>query len=802
MSTNEKRPLVGVIYLARCADGLAAFERFADGYRKHPAGHDHELIVLYKGFYGAETLGGARAVFHDMPHTGIELDDEYYDIGSYLEATRRVSHPYLMFFNTHTEISAPNWLKHPLTHMLREGVGIVGAMGSYESLQNSFSLIQKVIWLCAAKRIPYDSKIHDYYDFLIDLHCKDWAAGQTLSQPGPRHRAANYVSSRMLDAGFRLRWWILTQPGKVFDKYAEFPPFPNPHIRSNGFLTERKHMLRFEPFEIREKLDACIFESGSNSLTSQLRREGFSAMVVGRDGGGWDVPRWPESRTFRLQDQSNLLISDNQSRQFDKMSAAARLTHEQITWGDYIGKPPADFPALGLKFRRFPLTPRSAPSRGRLRRTVERIALAAVLARATPQQRAVTREAVDRPAPRPYSVKISVLIPSKNRLGLLKYAVSSILSQNDASIEIVVSDNASTEDYRGYIESLGDKRIVYHRLQTPVTVTDNWRQALSLCSGDYVLMLGDDDALAPNFTSAVRPYLSLKDGPDLVYLAAYHYGYPGVLAFRPSGYLASVKNSEFLLHSDGPFCLAPSYARELGNAVLQFRYRFGLNAQHFLLKTAFVKQCEKQGGLYQSPYPDTFAGISSLVGAKSVVVLTDPTVIIGISPKSFGAYYFSGRHDEGYNFLNNEEIDADVREDLKGIILPGDRNNTNWLVAAEVARRRIRPALSSSLNAERYRALQIAGVLRDRYQQQAANHDVVEELRRKLTPAERQMFQMLESAVEETNDRAVVAKIFDRINRELEQFVPADVTFLEIGEHENIQDAVGWLERERSRARL
>ena len=161
---------------------------------------------------------------------------------------------------------------------------------------------------------------------------------------------------------------------------------------------------------------------------------------------------------------------------------------------------------------------------------------------------------------------------------------------------------------------------------------------------------------------------------------------------------------------------------------LQFRYRFGLNAQHFLLKRSFVEECEKFGGIYQSPYPDTFAGVAALAGAKSVIVLTEPTVIIGISPKSFGAFYFSGRHDEGYDFLNNEDIDADVRAELKDVILPGDRNNTNWLVAAEVARQRIRPPLSATLDVHRYRALQVLVTLRDRYQQGASNEAAVAEI--------------------------------------------------------------------------
>ncbi len=337
-------------------------------------------------------------------------------------------------------------------------------------------------------------------------------------------------------------------------------------------------------------------------------------------------------------------------------------------------------------FRKQSLQPRPAPAApGPVRTALTELVVGSWLRRVPLQRRACYQKQSARDgARRSYSVKISFLIPSKTRLGLLKHVIASILSQNDNSIEIVVSDNASTEDYKAYLDSLADDRIIYHRQETPVTVTENWRQALSLCTGDYVLMLGDDDALAPNFCSTVRPHLSRERGPDLVYLAAYHYGYPNVLPFRPSGYLAAVRNSEFLLEKQQPFCLAPRYARELANSVLDFRYRFGFNAQHFLLKAAFVRECEKHGGLYQSPYPDTYAAIATFVGAKTITVVPQETVIIGISPQSFGAYYFSGRHSEGYEFLDNERTDESTRDALHDVILPGDRNNTNWLIAAGV----------------------------------------------------------------------------------------------------------------------
>ena len=85
-------------------------------------------------------------------------------------------------------------------------------------------------------------------------------------------------------------------------------------------------------------------------MTAALRRQGLAAIVVGRDGRGYDVPDWPSSRTFRLGEQENLLLSDNQSRNFAALPAGARATYRRMSWGDYLGPAPHDFPDLGFAF--------------------------------------------------------------------------------------------------------------------------------------------------------------------------------------------------------------------------------------------------------------------------------------------------------------------------------------------------------------------------------------------------------------------------------------------------------------------
>jgi glycosyltransferase involved in cell wall biosynthesis/SAM-dependent methyltransferase len=393
-------------------------------------------------------------------------------------------------------------------------------------------------------------------------------------------------------------------------------------------------------------------------------------------------------------------------------------------------------------------------------------------------------------------MKVSFLIPTKDRLSLLRHTIASIVDQSDQDVEIVVADNASSEDYESYVSGLGDSRIVYFRQSESVSVTENWQRALSLATGDYVLMLGDDDALAPDFMACVRPFLSA----DLIYVAAYHYCYPDVIPTSPNGYLASVLNSEFLSadRSDS-FKLEGSYARGLADSVLNFHLRFGMNAQHFLLKASFARSFDKIGGIYQSPYPDTFAAVAVWLHATSIVVVPKELVIIGISPKSFGAYYFSGRHEEGYRFLDNERLDAAVRDSLADVILPGDRNNTNWLIAVASAKRAFSTEMEASVGIARYRTLQIMSVLSDSYLR--GNRKFLDDLRKRLSESEYLLVNAFETllSADANDDRRLQASL-GAVLANLRQYEPAKVTALDIGRHSSISDAYFWLKRSRHSA--
>jgi hypothetical protein len=122
-------------------------------------------------------------------------------------------------------------------------------------------------------------------------------------------------------------FWLRRRRGR------EFPPFPNPHLRTNGFMLERELMLDLDWPLQRSKLEALALESGKRSISRQVWERDLDVRVVGRDGVAYPSERWHESATFRSGGQRNLLISDNRTLQYDQADPAFKDTLERMAWG-------------------------------------------------------------------------------------------------------------------------------------------------------------------------------------------------------------------------------------------------------------------------------------------------------------------------------------------------------------------------------------------------------------------------------------------------------------------------------------
>lgn len=270
---------LSLVYLARLASGIASFQTFAESYRRHPAGIDHGLLVVYKGFTGSREEH--RSLLEGLPHQEIDVPDRGFDIGSYLEAGRQVDARYVCFLNSFSEILAPDWLATLFEHAVRPGVGVVGASGSWESFSTTYEI---------------DSR---------------------RSDSGP--------------VGWTRNAW---RAWKLNRYRADYLPAPNPHLRSNAFLIERARWLSLTAGRLRSKHELWRFESGRTSMSRQLWAQGLDVLVVGRDGIAYGKDRWPESCTFRSCDQRNLLVADNRTRDYMGADDAQKRRLEELAWGN------------------------------------------------------------------------------------------------------------------------------------------------------------------------------------------------------------------------------------------------------------------------------------------------------------------------------------------------------------------------------------------------------------------------------------------------------------------------------------
>lgn len=103
---------------------------------------------------------------------------------------------------------------------------------------------------------------------------------------------------------------------------------------------------------------------------------------------------------------------------------------------------------------------------------------------------------------------VSVCIPTYNRASLLEQAIQSVLAQTLENFELLVSDNASTDDTEAVVKSFDDPRIRYVRNETNLGHWANYSRCLQLARGAYLTMLSDDDIMMPENIAAKADVLS------------------------------------------------------------------------------------------------------------------------------------------------------------------------------------------------------------------------------------------------------------------------------------------------------
>jgi len=283
--SHDDKSKVCLIHLVRQCNGIDVFKAFVTAYKQHNAGVGHTLLLVLKGFDEDEGLSVYRDCINGIEYLEFFVDDQGFDIGSYMEAFQayRGGFKYFCFLNSYSEPLCESWLELMFRHINLPGVGIVGATGSFQSLSSSAEF-----------------------------------------------KTYTYARSFKLFRKLILR---LILPIYCLRFRPFFPFFPNAHVRTNGFLVSTKVLDNVIVHTVKDKMGAYRFESGRNSLTRQIQKMGLRPLIADADGKSYEVSDWPFSNVFRRSEQENLLILDNQTRAYLEGDQNLKVRYSFYAWG-------------------------------------------------------------------------------------------------------------------------------------------------------------------------------------------------------------------------------------------------------------------------------------------------------------------------------------------------------------------------------------------------------------------------------------------------------------------------------------
>jgi glycosyltransferase involved in cell wall biosynthesis len=116
------------------------------------------------------------------------------------------------------------------------------------------------------------------------------------------------------------------------------------------------------------------------------------------------------------------------------------------------------------------------------------------------------------------SPKVSIGLPTYNGGAKIVKAVASVLSQGYPNIEIIISDNCSTDNTQEICQYLAERYPVvkYHRQELNHGVVANYSFVLAQATGDYFLWIADDDTLEPGILFKYVEFLQAHPDYSLV----------------------------------------------------------------------------------------------------------------------------------------------------------------------------------------------------------------------------------------------------------------------------------------------
>ena len=243
------------------------------------------------------------------------------------------------------------------------------------------------------------------------------------------------------------------------------------------------------------------------------------------------------------------------------------------------------------------------------------------------------------------------------------HTLATVVAQPGNDFEIVVADNASRPGVREAVEAVTSVPIRYLRSETILTMDENWERGLDACQGEFLTILGDDDAFLPSTLEAMRRILNMTQA-SLVSWACHTYWWPDTI-------VPWNRNTLFVGYGKQVFS-RPSRHTLIGfmNGSISFGdipMLYNSFAHRSLVEA--IKQ--NHGTYFPVPNcPDVVSGVLLLALTDRFAYSDRPLTVRGNSGKSQGTSYWCRSHGEERRKVTQKEEGVPLEKLIHPALIP------------------------------------------------------------------------------------------------------------------------------------
>ena len=227
---------------------------------------------------------------------------------------------------------------------------------------------------------------------------------------------------------------------------------------------------------------------------------------------------------------------------------------------------------------------------------------------------------------------VSVLIPVYNGAPYIQHAIRSALNQIDGDIEVIISIDQSIDNSESIVREFQDSRLKVFSQNHRLGMTDNYRFLISQARGEWLTIIGQDDALVPFATSMLRAITKKFPEQQIVTSRRSYAFWPDTLkSFGRYSFIYPVDTRKPYTYSSRKFLMQSiSGYREYSEGPQLYTGTF--------VKKVLIDRITEvnSGDFYNYLIPDVCSAANLLTNTSDFVFSPLPLFIVGSSSNSTG----------------------------------------------------------------------------------------------------------------------------------------------------------------------